>query len=95
MRQNIKLAIGNRGHRLSISQGVGSGSFADSHVEVALENGGGEYVDTVLWWDDADDNLVNSLGKSYAFSDTVISYININDLADVILKATAWVGERQ
>ena len=95
MQQNIKLAIGNRGHRLSIAQGVGAGSCDAGHVEVALLNGNDEFVNTEFWWGDSNDNLVNSVGRTYAYDEDVISYININDLAEVILKVTAWVGERQ
>ena len=81
MQQNIKLAIGNRGHRLSIAQGVGNGSFAGSHCEIALVNGAGEFVNTCYW--------------AGGMVDDVISYVNIDELAGLILKATEWVGEVQ
>tara|TARA_R110000782_G_scaffold223057_1_gene310065 strand:- start:1564 stop:1809 length:246 start_codon:yes stop_codon:yes gene_type:complete len=81
MKQNIKLGIGNRGHWLSISQGVGNGSFAGSHCEVSLKNGTGEFVNTCYW--------------AGGMVDDVISYVNIDELAGLILKATEWVGEVQ
>jgi len=84
MQQNIKLGIGNRGHWLSIAQGVGNGSFAGSHCEIALVNGAGEFVNAYLWDNRADGS-----------DDDVISYVNIDDLARLILYATEWVGEVQ
>ena len=43
MQQNISLKLGNRGHTLSIAQGlVGGGSQRNHHVEVALLDGTGE-----------------------------------------------------
>ena len=49
---NITLLLGNRGYKLSIAQGVGSGSLKDHHVEVALLNSVGFFVNTGYWWFD-------------------------------------------
>ena len=51
--QNISLPLGHRGHTLSISQGVGSGSLKGHQVEVALIDGTGQFVNSGRWWVDA------------------------------------------
>ena len=83
---NITLLLGNSGFKLSIAQGVGSGSVKDNHVEVALLDSVGFFVNAGYWWFDATYAQIND----DPFDD-VVSYINADDLQKVIVKATAWV----
>ena len=84
---NITLLLGNRGFKLSIAQGVGSGSVKDNHVEVALLDPSGlSIVNSGHWWHDATYAQIND-----DRFDDVVSHINADDLQKVIVKATAWV----
>jgi len=83
---SITLLLGNRGYKLSIAQAVGSGSVKDHHVEVALLDSGGSFVNAGYWWHDATYDQIND-----DRFDDVVSRINANDLQKVIVKATAWV----
>jgi len=85
---NITLLIGNRGYKLSIAQGVGSGSVKDHHVEVALLDSRGSFINAGYWWFDATYTQIND-----DRFDDVVSHINADDLQKVIVKATAWVKE--
>ena len=87
---SITLLIGNRGFKLSIAQAVGSGSLKDHHVEVALLNSVGFFVNTGYWWFDATYAQIND----DPFDD-VVSHINADDLQKVIVKATAWVSQKE
>tara|TARA_R110000822_G_scaffold255151_1_gene381307 strand:- start:237 stop:533 length:297 start_codon:yes stop_codon:yes gene_type:complete len=87
---NITLLLGNRGYKLSIAQGVGSGSLKDHHVEVALLNSVGFFVNTGYWWFDTKQAKIND----DPFDD-VVSHINADDLQKVIVKATAWVNQKE
>ena len=87
---NITLLIGNRGYKLSIAQGVGSGSVKDHHVEVALLDSRGSFINAGYWWFDATYTQIND-----DRFDDVVSHINADDLQKVIVKATAWVMERE
>ena len=87
---NITLLIGDRGFKLSIAQGVGSGSLKDHHVEIALLDSGGSFINAGYWWFDATYTQIND-----DRFDDVVSHINADDLQKVIGKATAWVMERE
>ena len=91
---NITLLIGNRGFKLSIAQGVGSGSVKDNHVEVALlnccYNSVGFFVNTGYWWFDTKQAKIND----DPFDD-VLSYVDADTLQQVIVKATAWVSQKE
>jgi len=88
---NITLLLGNSGFKLSIAQGVGSGSVKDNHVEVALLDSVGFFVNSGHWWHDA---THKETPVDFWFDD-VVSHINAEDLQKVIVKATAWVMERE
>ena len=87
---SITLLLGNRGYKLSIAQAVGSGSLKDHHVEVALLDSGGSFINSGYWWFDATHDQIND-----DRFDDVVSHINADDLQKVIVKATAWVMERE
>ena len=85
---NITLLIGNSGFKLSIAQGVDrlNRSGKDHHVEVALLDSVGFFVNSGHWWHDATYAQIND-----DRFDDVVSHINADDLQKVIVKATAWV----
>ena len=85
--QNITLPIGNRGHMLSIAQGVGGGSLKGFQVEVALFDTLGQYVNSGQWWVDATYEQ-----RQEDYYDDVVSGIGADDLQWVIAKARKWVG---
>ena len=85
---NITLLIGDRGFKLSIAQGVGSGSVKDNHVEVALLDSVGFFVNTGYWWYGATEAEINE-----DRFDDVFSYVDTDTLQQVIVKATAWVNK--
>jgi len=87
---NITLLIGNRGYKLSIAQDVGSGSEKDHYVEVALLNSVGSFVNTGYWWFDTKQAKIND----DPFDD-VFSYVDADTLQQVIVKATAWVNQKE
>ena len=87
---NITLLLGNRGYKLSIAQGVGSGSLKDHHVEVALLNSVGFFVNTGYWWYGATEAEIND-----DRFDDVVSYVDADTLQQVIVKATAWVNQKE
>ena len=86
---NITLLIGNSGFKLSIAQGVDrlNRSGKDHHVEVALLDSVGFFVNSGHWWHDA---THKETPVDFWFDD-VVSHINADDLQKVIIKATAWV----
>ena len=84
--QNISLGLGNRGHRLSISQGFGSGSAKGHCVEVALLDGTDQFVNTGRWWWNAPSEQVDD-----EIFDDVLAYVKASDLDGVILAAKEWV----
>jgi len=84
--QNISLGLGNRGHRLSISQGVGSGSTKGHCVEVALLDGTDQFVNTGRWWWDAPSEQIDD-----GIFDDVLDYVKASDLDGVILAAKEWI----
>ena len=88
--QNISLQLGSRGHTLSIAQGVGGGSLKGHHVEVALLDGMGQFVNSGHWWVDA---TYAQIDEDYY--DDVVSHIDAENLIFVIAKAKAWVGRNQ
>ena len=83
--QNISLGLGNRGHRLSISQGVGSGSVKGHCVEVALLDGTDQFVNTGWWWWAAPSEQIDDI-----FPD-VLDNVKASDLDNVVLAAKEWV----
>ena len=87
MQQNISLQLGSRGYTLSIAQGVGGGSLKGHHVEVALLDGLGQFVNSGHWWVDA---TYAQIDEDYY--DDVVSHIDAEDLLIVIAKARAWVN---
>jgi hypothetical protein len=86
VQQNITLPIGNRGYMLSIAQGVGDGSMKGHHVEVALLNGSGEFVNSGRWWFDATYAQIDE-----GYYDDVVPNIGVDALQWVIAEARAWV----
>ena len=89
--QNISLQLGSRGYTLSISQGlVGGGSLKGHHVEVALLDGMGQFVNSGHWWVDA---TYAQIDEDY-YAD-VVSHIDAENLLIVIAKAKAWVNKNQ
>jgi len=84
--QNISLGLGNRGHRLSIAQGVGSGSTKGHCVEVALLDGTDQFVNTGRWWWNAPSEQVED-----GIFDDVLAYVKASDLDVVILAAKEWI----
>ena len=88
MQQNISLQLGSRGYTLSIAQGVGGGSLKGHHVEVALLDGLGQFVNSGHWWVDA---TYAQIDEDYY--DDVVSHIDAEDLLIVIAKARAWVNK--
>ena len=87
--QNISLQLGSRGHTLSIAKGlVGGGSLKGHHVEVALLDGMGQFVNSGHWWVDA---TYAQIDEDYY--DDVVSHIDAEDLLIVIAKARAWVNK--
>jgi len=85
--QNITLPIGERGHMLSIVQGVGSGSLRGFQVEVALLDTLGQLVNSGQWWHDATYEQ-----RQEDYYDDVVSGIDADALQWVIAKARKWVG---
>ena len=88
IQQNISLQLGSRGYTLSIAQGVGGGSLKGHHVEVALLDGMGQFVNSGRWWVDA---TYAQIDEDYY--DDVVSHIDAEDLLIVIAKARAWVNK--
>jgi len=93
--QNISLGLGNRGHRLSISQGVGSGSAKGHCVEVALLDGTDQFVNTGRWWwvDDIEEWWWAAPSEQVddEIFDDVLAYVKASDLDGVILAAKEWI----
>ena len=81
----IKLGIGDRGHRLSIIQGAANTWMGD-HVEVALQDGLDQFVNTGYWWHAATYDQIQD-----EYFDDVITHVKAEELKDVIAMASAWV----
>lgn len=89
--QNIHLRLCNSDYTLSIAQGVGGGSQRNHHVEVALLDGTGEFINSGYWWVDSATYAQIDQGCY----DDVVSHIDAENLLFVIAKAQAWVGRNQ